>query len=118
MYPNLYKGLGLKQENLTKYDTPLVGFGRKIVVLEGQISFPVMTKGKEVMVNFIVVNAFSPYTAILGRPWIHAMGAVPSTLHMKVKFSTEDGVVVVRGDQQATRQCLVAEINHKIKLKD
>ena len=87
-------------------------------MLEGQILLPVMTKGKEVMVNFIVVNAFSPYTAILGRPWIHAMGAVPSTLHMKVKFSTEDGVVVVRGDQQATRQCLVAVINHKIKLKD
>lgn len=70
------------------------------MVLEGQISLPIMTKGKEVMVNFIVVNAFSPYMAILGRPWIHAMGAVPSTLHMKVKFSTEDGVNVVRGDQQ------------------
>ena len=67
---------------------------------EGQISLPIMNEGKEVMVNFIVVNAFSPYTSILGRPWIHAMGAVPSTLHMKVKFSIEVGVVVVRGDQQ------------------
>ena len=98
MYPDFYKGLGLKQENLTKYDTPLVGFNGKVVVLEGKISLPVMTKGKEVMVNFIVVNAFSPYMAILGWPWIHAMGAVPSTLHIKVKFPIEDGVIVVRGD--------------------
>ena len=42
-------------------------------------------EGKEVMVTFIVVNSFSPYTAILGRSWIHAMGAIPSTLHIKVK---------------------------------
>ena len=46
-------------------------------------------EGKETMVTFIVVALFSPYIAILGRPWIHAMGAVPSTLHVKVKFCIE-----------------------------
>ena len=81
---------------MDKYDTPLVGFDGKVVMLERQISLPIMIEGKEVMLNFIMVNAFSPYTAILGRPWIYAMGAVPSTLHMKVKFPTEDGVVVVK----------------------
>ena len=25
MYPNMYKGFSLKDEDLTKYDTPLVG---------------------------------------------------------------------------------------------
>ena len=69
------------------------------------------------MVNFIVVNAFSPYTAILARPWIHTMGVVLSTLHVKVKFPTEQRVVVVKGDQKAIRQCLVAVINHEIKQK-
>ena len=46
-------------------------------------------EGKEVVATFIVVASFSPYIAILGRPCIHAMGAVPSTLHMKVKFHTD-----------------------------
>ena len=55
-------------------------------------------EGKEVIVTFIVVNSFSPYTTILGRPWIHAMGAIPSTLHMKVKFRTERGTATVRGN--------------------
>ena len=82
-----------------------------MVVLEGQISLPVNMEGKEVMINFIVVNSFSPYTEILGRPWIHAMGAVPSTLHVKVKFHTEHGIATVRGNQQMARQCLVAAIN-------
>ena len=35
MYPNLYKGLNLKLENLTDYDSPLVGFNRKVVISVG-----------------------------------------------------------------------------------
>lgn len=35
MYPDLYKGLGLKSEDLTKYDTPLVGFNKKMVIPTG-----------------------------------------------------------------------------------
>ena len=81
MYLNLYKGLGQKSEDFSRYETPLVGFDWRIVMPEGQIKLPVITKGKEVEVNFIMVNAYSPYTAILRRPWIHAMGVVPLTLH-------------------------------------
>ena len=98
IYPDLYKGLGLKLEDLSKYDTPLVGFNGKVVTPKGQIKLPVVTKGKEVEVNFIVVNAYSPYTVILGHPWIHSIEAIPSMLHQKIKFPTEDGVVVVCAD--------------------
>ena len=89
MYPDLFKGLELKNEDLSKYSTPLVGFDGKMVIPKGQISLPVNMKGKEVVVALIVVASFSPYTTILERPWIYAMGAVPSTLHVKVKFPTE-----------------------------
>lgn len=58
MDPNLYKSLGLKLEDLTKYDIPLVGFDGKVVVPKGQISLPVLTKGNEVMENFKVVDFF------------------------------------------------------------
>ena len=89
MYPDLFKGIGLKNEDLSKYDTPLVGFDGRMVILEGYISLPVNMEGKKVMVTFIVVTSYSPYTTILGRPWIHAIEAVPSTLHVNVKFRTE-----------------------------
>ena len=98
MYLDLFEGLGLKNQDLMKYDTPLVSFDGRVVIPEGKISLPVNMECKEVMVTFIVVRSFSPYTTILGRPWIHAMGAVPSTLHMKVKFPTEQGVAIVRGN--------------------
>ena len=68
MYPDLLKGLGLKDQDLTKYDSPLVSFEGSVVIPQGQISLPISTEGKEVMVTFIVVNSFSSYTVILGRP--------------------------------------------------
>ncbi|XP_050280847.1 uncharacterized protein LOC126721819 [Quercus robur] len=118
MYPDLFKGLNLKNEDLSRYDTPLMGFDGHMVILEGQISLPVNMEGKEVMVTFIVVASFSPYIAILGKPWIHTIGAVPSTLHVKVKFCTEQGIVVVRGNQQVAKQCLVAAVDRGIKQKE
>ena len=81
MYPDLYKGLGLKPENLTTYSSPLVSFEGKMVVPKGQIRLPVQADTDVVEVDFIVVDTFSPYTAIMGRPWLHSLGAVSSTLH-------------------------------------
>jgi len=67
----------LKPEDLSKYDIPLLGFDGRIAMLEKLINFLLVIEGKEVQVNFIVVNAFSPYTTILGWPWIHSIEAVP-----------------------------------------
>ena len=35
MYPNLYRGLNLKLEDLTAYDSPLVSFDEKVVIPRG-----------------------------------------------------------------------------------
>ena len=115
MYLDLFRGLRLKKEDLSRYDTPLVGFDGHVVIPEGQISLLVNMEGKEVTVAFIVIASFSPYTAILGRPWIHAIGVIPSTLHMKIKFLTKQGIVVVRGSQQVAKQCLEATVDWKHK---
>ena len=68
MYPDLYKGLNLKPEDLTAYDSPLVSFEEKTVTLRGQIRLPIQTDSNVVEVDFIVVDAYSPYTAIVARP--------------------------------------------------
>lgn len=35
MYPDLYEGLGLPFDDLTRYDTPLVAFDGTVVMLIG-----------------------------------------------------------------------------------
>ena len=79
----------LKPEDLTSYDSSLVSFEGKAVISKGQIRLPIQTDSEVVKVDFIVVNAYSPYTAIMAKPWHHALGAVSSTLHQKVKYPSE-----------------------------
>ena len=68
IYLDLYKGHNLKPEDLTAYDSPLVSFKRKTVVPRGQIRLPIQTGSEVVEVGFIVVDAYSPYMAIVARP--------------------------------------------------
>ena len=66
-----------------------------------------------VEVDFIVVDAYSPYTAIVAKPWLHTLGVVSSTLHQKVKYLSGDWVKELVGNQTMARQCLVSTILHQ-----
>ena len=59
------------------------------------------------------MDAYSPYTAIVDRPWLHTLGAVSSTLHHKVKYPPKGQIKEILGDQSLARQCMVAAIQHK-----
>ena len=113
MYPDLYKGLKLKPEDLIAYDSLLVSFEGKTVTSKGMIRLPIQTDSDMVEVDFIVVDAYSPYTAIVARPWLHALGAVSSTLHQKVKHPSEGRVKEVIGNQAMARQCMVSVISRR-----
>ena len=63
--------------------------------------------------DFIVMNAYSPYMAIVARPLLHALGTVSSTLHLKVKISYGDWIEELVGSQFVARQYLVAVIMHQ-----
>ena len=67
-------------------------------------------------VDFNVVDSYSPYTVIVVRPWLHALRAVSSTLHQKVKYPSEGLVKEILGNQSVARQCMVAAILHKPKV--
>ena len=81
MYLDLYKGLNLRPEDLTAYYSPLVSFEGKIIVPKGQIRLPIQTDSEIMEVDFIMVDSYSPYTAIVARPWLHALEVVSSTLY-------------------------------------
>ena len=103
MYPDLYKRLGLKPEDLTAYDSPLVSFEGKNITSKGLIRLLIQTGLDVVEVDFIVVDAYSPYMAIVARPWLHALGAISSTLHQKVKYPLEGQVKEIVGNQSMAR---------------
>ena len=108
-----FKVLNLKLEDLTTYNSPLVSFDGKVVISRGQIRLLMQSGSKVVEVDFIVVEAYSPYTAIVAKPWLYASGAVSSILHQKVKYPSGGQIEEIVGSQSMARQCLVATILHQ-----
>ncbi|KAI4387475.1 hypothetical protein MLD38_005303 [Melastoma candidum] len=47
---------------------------------------------------FQILETAGSFNMLLGRPWIHQAGAVPSTLHQMVRFPSYGKLVTVRGE--------------------
>ena len=98
-----YQDLGLEESALTRKITPLIGFRGEVKQTAGEAILPVYAEGVNMSTKFLVVDCQSAYNMILGRPWIHDMESVPSTLHQMVKFLTPCCIRVIRGDQENSR---------------
>ena len=48
MYPDLFKGMNLRTEDLTPYNYPLVSFKGKVIIPKGQIRLPVQTDSEKI----------------------------------------------------------------------
>ncbi|XP_070017528.1 uncharacterized protein [Nicotiana sylvestris] len=87
-------------------------------VLNGFNMASKMTKGEIILTinvvetiqdtKFHVIKGDMSYNALLGRPWIHSMRVVPSTLHQMMKFPTKDGNKTVYGEQHAAKEMFAA----------
>ncbi|RVW11749.1 hypothetical protein CK203_089738 [Vitis vinifera] len=56
---------------------------------------------------------WSSFNLLLGRPWIHEAGAIPSSLHQKVKFIHEGRIITIQSDRDIiTSFELVLNISH------
>ena len=54
------------------------------------------------MVNFQVIKVDFLYNILLGRPWLHAVGAVASTLHRRFKFISENQFITIMAKEPMT----------------
>ena len=65
-------------------------------------------------VDFIMVDAYSLYMAIMAKPLLHTLDVVSLTLHQKVKYPLGSQIEVLVGNQSMSRQCLVFAILHQL----
>ena len=93
----------LEAWELTAYDSPLVSFDGKVVIPRSHVRLLVQAGSEVVEVDFIVVDAYSPYTVIVARLWLYALEAVSSTLHLNVKYPSRGHIGELVGSQSMTR---------------
>jgi hypothetical protein len=68
MYEPLFRGLGIGAKDLNCTEGLLYGFSGKTVVPSGKVTINVKDGTVTSPTEFFVLNAYSPYNAILGRP--------------------------------------------------
>ncbi|XP_070005408.1 uncharacterized protein [Nicotiana sylvestris] len=71
---------------------------------KGEITLPVNVAGTTQNAKFHVIDGDMRYNALLGRPLIHCMRAVPSTLHQMMKFPTKDWIKTIYREQHAAKE--------------
>ncbi|KAL5172917.1 hypothetical protein HKD37_16G045577 [Glycine soja] len=71
----------------------------------GEIDIPIQIGPHTCNVVFQVMDINPTYSCLLGRPLIHALGVVPSTLHQKLKFAVGGLLVIVSGEEDMLVSC-------------
>ncbi|XP_052485093.1 uncharacterized protein LOC105779112 [Gossypium raimondii] len=72
------------------------GTERKVM---GRIEIPLLIGPNIYEVDFLVMDIKPSYNCLLGRPWIHSAGAVPSSLHQKLKLVTEGRLITIDAEE-------------------
>ncbi|XP_050918871.1 uncharacterized protein LOC127136337 [Lathyrus oleraceus] len=89
-----YKGDEMRPSTLI-----VKAFDRSRRTAIGEVELPILIDPHVFKINFQVMEINPNYSCLLGRPWIHAVGAVTSTLRQKMKFVIDDKLVIVSGEE-------------------
>ena len=100
-----FRKMRVPLDHLSSVGRVLSGFNGATTLTVGDIAFPVQLGPVIQQVLFLVVEDLGPYNAIMGRAWLHAMKAIPSTYHQTISYLTASGKVDLQGSQLAARQC-------------
>ncbi|KAI4313097.1 hypothetical protein MLD38_037869 [Melastoma candidum] len=91
--------LGLDVKNMSPPSLNIRAFdGAKRKPL-GEIILEIIMGPAKFMTAFQVLETNSSFNMLLGRPWIHQAGAIPSTYHQNVKFPFGGKLVTVNGER-------------------
>ncbi|XP_077251770.1 uncharacterized protein LOC143890994 [Tasmannia lanceolata] len=90
--------LGFGPESFVPSDQGILAYDGTRRDVIGTLVTEVLIGGEEFDIEFQVLNIKASFLLLLGRPWLHKVGAVPSTLHQKLKFILNHKVVTVKGD--------------------
>ena len=117
IFASAFDKMDIGREKLEPVTTHLLGFSGERVQPLGLIQL-ILTLGDPpcqatTTVKFLVVDAPSAYNTLLGRPSLNSIRAIPSAYHLVVKFPTENGTGMVRGDQRIARECYMASMRSK-----
>ena len=73
--------------------------------IKGEIDLLIQIRPHICQITFQVMDINLAYRCLLGRPWIHSVGVVPSTLHQRLKFVVERQLIIVLVEEDILVSC-------------
>ena len=110
-----FKQMKVPLDHLSSAGRILSGFNGATTLTVGDIVLSVKAGQVTQQVLFLLVEDLGPYNDIVGRAWLHAMKAVPSTYHQTINYLTASEQVDLQGSQLADRQCYQLSVHEREK---
>ena len=94
--------LGVKVEEFIKSDLVIRAYDDSTRSVKGTFITLIKTSPIEAVVESTMLDIPVTYALLLGRPWYHILGGVPSTVHQKVKFLLDGEVITIDTNMSKT----------------
>ena len=91
----MLKRLGKNESDLMTTNIVVTDFSGKTSPSDGVVMLNVQVGSVARTTLFVVIPTKSSYNLLLGRDWIHAVGAIPSTVHQKLILWDENNQVEI-----------------------
>ncbi|XP_071939953.1 uncharacterized protein [Coffea arabica] len=91
--------LGLQDIKLRSSGTIVRGFDGAQREPIGEVDLVIEMGPAQFQITCQVMHFPSVYNVLLGRPWIHKSGAVPSSLHQLLKFIVNDKLITIFAEE-------------------
>ncbi|XP_026437234.1 uncharacterized protein LOC113335357 [Papaver somniferum] len=105
LFYDTFKRMKLNEEQLMSLYYTIYGFNRAPTKPLGYIVLQVNAGPMKVETRFSVVDAPSPYNAIISRKWVHKLKGLAETYHQYLRFPTPEGVMEIKEDRVSAREC-------------
>ncbi|XP_057719609.1 uncharacterized protein LOC130934033 [Arachis stenosperma] len=110
LFYSTFTKMKLSEKLIQPSSGELIGFSGERVPIMGHIwlktTMGEIPMAKSIDIQYLIVDCYSPYNIILGRPALNTFRAVVSTLHLCVKFPVQENkIATVYADHQEARQC-------------
>jgi hypothetical protein len=103
IFADAYDKMGLSRNLLQPPDTPLYGFGGRVIHAIGKVSLPVyfdtIQNARTEYLSFDVVEMYYPYNRILARGFLNKFEAIIHQAYLCVKIPATQGVITIWGHQ-------------------
>lgn len=90
---HMLKKIGRYDTDIRSHNVVLSDYGGKTSNTMGVVQINITVGSVVRLTIFMVIQARPSYNLLLGREWLHGIGAVPSSMHLRLVIWREDGIV-------------------------